>query len=154
LHALTACILYFFTCELLSIRRIGKWAHLSALFTAILFALHPLHVSSVVYIVQRRGILSTLFYLIALWSFLKTREKADPRRFASILITLVSGSLSAKSKTMGLTLPIALWALHLIVSLQHDVKIRKPLVIGSVIIALGSITAAVLLLRGTITASV
>jgi len=52
-----------------------------ALVSAILFAVHPLHVASVAYIIQRRGLLVTMFSLLGLLSYLRARK---PRRVATV----------------------------------------------------------------------
>ncbi len=41
---------------------------------ALTWAVHPMHVSSVLYVVQRMQTLATLFLLLALWSYLKARQ--------------------------------------------------------------------------------
>lgn len=45
-----------------------------ALFLALIWAIHPLQVSSVLYVVQRMQTLATLFLLLALWAYLTMRQ--------------------------------------------------------------------------------
>ncbi len=45
---------------------------------AILFALHPLRVESVAWISERKGVLSTLFWLLSLWAYTKSVKAAIP----------------------------------------------------------------------------
>ena len=150
LHALTACLFYVFLSSLIQAHADAAWKFACVLLTVLLFAVHPLHVASVDYIIQRRGILATLFYLSSLWSFLKTRDSDGARRSGWGLLMVLSGILSVKSKTMGLTLPIALWLLYLITSLQAGVRNRRALIAGTIIVGTGTAAAAVLLLSGTI----
>ncbi|TLX20891.1 hypothetical protein [Thermomonas fusca] len=74
IHALTTVVLAWFLRALfqaagLSERR-AAW---TALALAFAWAAHPLQVSSVLYVVQRMQTLSTLFLLLALWSYLQAR---------------------------------------------------------------------------------
>jgi hypothetical protein len=43
---------------------------------AALFAVHPLNVESVVWIAERKNVLSTFFGLLAIWAYTKVRERA------------------------------------------------------------------------------
>lgn len=51
----------------------ARWSDLIAGLAAVAWALHPLHVSTVLYAVQRMAQLSTLFVLLGLWMFLRWR---------------------------------------------------------------------------------
>lgn len=51
-----------------------KQAAVGALVMALLWAIHPLQVSSVLYVVQRMQILCNLFMLLALWAYLGMRQ--------------------------------------------------------------------------------
>jgi tetratricopeptide (TPR) repeat protein len=43
-------------------------------FVAALFALHPLHVESVAWLAERKDVLSTLFFLLTLWAYVRYAE--------------------------------------------------------------------------------
>ena len=74
-------------------------------FVAALFALHPLHVESVVWIAERKDIISTLFGLLAIWSY--TIYGRNPRISSYSLIVLFF-ILSLMAKPMMVTLPFVL----------------------------------------------
>jgi len=94
-HTINVFLVYFITFFLISNRT-------TALLTALLFAVHPVHTESVTYISGRRDILFTLFYLTGFYSFLKYRET---QRFYFILFSMAAYLLSIGSKEMGVTLP-------------------------------------------------
>jgi tetratricopeptide (TPR) repeat protein len=72
-----------------------------------LFALHPTRVESVAWVMQRKDLLYTLFYLISLVTYIFYIEKKE-KKFYLILIVVVSAWLSSISKIQALTLPFAL----------------------------------------------
>lgn len=76
-----------------------------AAFVAALFAVHPLHVESVAWISERKDVLSTLFWLLAMWAWV-----AWVRRPAVLRMTWVAAwmTLGLLSKPMVVTLPLAL----------------------------------------------
>jgi len=46
---------------------------------AALFALHPLHVESVAWIAERKDVLSTFFFMLTLWAYVRYVEKSEVR---------------------------------------------------------------------------
>jgi protein O-mannosyl-transferase len=83
-----------------------------ALGTAGLWALHPLHVSTVLYAVQRLVLLSSLFQLCALIAYVKGRLLAQTRPLAGAALALVGvgafGALALMSKETAAALPLLL----------------------------------------------
>jgi len=75
IHAITVVVLAFFVRKLLVL---ALWsaprAAIGALVVATLWGIHPLQVSSVLYVVQRMQTLVTLFMLLALWAYLSMRH--------------------------------------------------------------------------------
>ena len=73
----------------------GAWA------AAAIFAVHPLHVESVAWIIERKDLLSTLFYLCAVLAWIRPE---GPRVMLAAVL-LVAALLS---KSMPVTLPVAI----------------------------------------------
>jgi tetratricopeptide (TPR) repeat protein len=72
---------------------------------AALFAIHPLHVESVAWISERKDVLSTFFWLSAIWTYSNyTRTKS----LSIYILTLVLFALGLMSKPMLVTLPVTL----------------------------------------------
>ena len=77
----------------------GAWV------VAAVFAVHPLHVESVAWIIERKDVLSGLFYLTAVLVWLRFLEQPRPWRYGLALLLFVAGLLS---KSVVVTLPVAL----------------------------------------------
>ena len=98
LHLLNICLV-FWLIFLLTKR------HEAAIISALLFALHPMHVESVTWISERKDVLYTFFYLASLIAYIKYISKPK----LSIINYALSISLfvfSAFAKSAAITLPI------------------------------------------------
>ena len=76
-------------------------------FVAALFAVHPLHVESVVWITERKDVLSTFFGFAALWAY-ASYVRQPAKKIAWYVFSLVAFLLSLMSKQMLVTLPFLL----------------------------------------------
>ena len=76
---------------------------------AAVFAAHPLHVESVAWIIERKDVLSALFYLTAVLVWLRFLEQPRLWRHGLALLLFVAGLLS---KSIVVTLPAALLILQ------------------------------------------
>ena len=74
-------------------------------FVAALFALHPLHVESVAWISERKDVVSTAFWLLALWAYGGYVARPSSGRYALVALGLVLGLMA---KPMVVTLPCTL----------------------------------------------
>lgn len=74
-------------------------------FVAALFALHPLHVESVAWVTERKDVLSTLFWLLTMWAYLRYAERPRPGRYILVPVFLAIGLMA---KPMLVSLPIVL----------------------------------------------
>ena len=94
-------------------RLLRRLAVPGAWLAAALFAVHPVHVESVAWIIERKDLLSTLFYLAAVlvWVGWAPHAAAGLRagRYALALALYVAGLLS---KSIVVTLPVALLIYH------------------------------------------
>lgn len=107
LHALNALLLF-------SVFRRYTGSFYRSAFVALLFAVHPLHVESVVWIAERKDVLSTFWGLLGIYfygSYFHSRKK-----YRYILVA-VCFFLSLTAKPMFITLPFVLllldyWPLH------------------------------------------
>jgi tetratricopeptide (TPR) repeat protein len=74
-------------------------------FVAALFALHPLHVESVAWVAERKDVLSTFFWMLTLWSYVRYVERPGIQRYGLVLLFFILGLLA---KPMLVTLPFVL----------------------------------------------
>ena len=72
---------------------------------ALLFAVHPLHVESVAWVVARKDTLSTFFMMLALGGYLWFVRRPGTRRYLCVLLAF---SLGLLAKPMLVTLPFVL----------------------------------------------
>ncbi|MGD9338517.1 MAG: tetratricopeptide repeat protein [Syntrophobacterales bacterium] len=77
-------------------------------FVAALFALHPLHVESVAWVTERKDVLSTLFWMLAMWGYLRYVERPGVKRYLVVVLTFTLGLMA---KPMVVTLPFVLFLL-------------------------------------------
>jgi len=80
-------------------------ALLRSAFVAALFAIHPAHVESVAWVSDRKDILSTLFWMLAMWAYI---HYVDRPRFGRYLLVVVAFVLGMMAKPMVVTLPVVL----------------------------------------------
>ena len=81
----------------------GAWA------VAAVFAVHPLHVESVAWVMERKDVLSALFYLAAASAWLRFSEGGGRKHYVLALALFVLGLLC---KSIVVTLPAALLVCH------------------------------------------
>jgi tetratricopeptide (TPR) repeat protein len=96
-------------------------------FVAALFALHPLHVESVAWISERKDVVSTLFWMLTMWAYVRYTERPGVNRYLLILFFFALGLMS---KPMIVTLPFVLlltdyWPLGRFKRAQED-KVNGP----------------------------
>ena len=94
-------------------RLLARLAVPGAWVVAAVFAVHPLHVESVVWVMERKDVLSGLFYLAAFSAWVRFVEEPRPeRRRRSYLLALALFVLGLLSKSIVVTLPAALAIWH------------------------------------------
>jgi tetratricopeptide (TPR) repeat protein len=74
-------------------------------FVAALFALHPLHVESVAWVSERKDVLSTFFWMLTVWAYVRFVGRP---KIANYLLIVVFLALGLMAKPMLVTLPFVL----------------------------------------------
>ena len=97
-HALNVLLLFF----LLARATGATWR---SFLVAMLFAVHPMNVESVAWVAERKNVLSTLFFLLALCAYGLYAVKPGVKRYIAIVVFFV---LALASKPMAITLPFVL----------------------------------------------
>ena len=106
---------------------------------AALFAVHPLRVESVAWIAERKDVLSSTFFFLALWAYAAYARMPSPGRLGLVMGTMLLGLLA---KPMLVTLPFLLvvldrWPLGRRMPLGELLREKVPLfllVVGSCIV--------------------
>jgi len=74
-------------------------------FVAALFAIHPLHVESVAWVAERKDVLSTLFWFLTMWAYVRYVRRLDTARYVVVIAVFALGLMA---KPMLVSLPIVL----------------------------------------------
>jgi tetratricopeptide (TPR) repeat protein len=98
LHAVNSVLLF-----LILLRLTGRQWPSAAV--AALFAVHPLNVESVAWAAERKNLLSTLFWLLAMAAYVRYVDRPSIARYSLVAVCLALGLMS---KPMLVTLPFAL----------------------------------------------
>jgi tetratricopeptide (TPR) repeat protein len=98
LHAVNTWLLFWLLVELTG----ASWP---SLFASALFGLHPLHVESVAWVAERKDVLSALFLLLTIWSYLRYVRQGSAVHYLLMMSAFVSGLMA---KSMLVTLPFVL----------------------------------------------
>jgi len=98
LHLLNTLLVFYFVKNLTKNKNIG-------IFTTLLFALHPMHLESVVWISERKDVLFTFYLLLSLITYQKLKST---NRWIYRGFTFVFFFLSLLSKATAVVLPILL----------------------------------------------
>jgi tetratricopeptide (TPR) repeat protein len=89
-------------------------------FTALFFGIHPMHVESVTWIAERKDVLYTFFFLLALITYLKFSET---KKWWFYVIALLAFALSLLSKAMAVTLPVIMLLFDFLKGRKLEVKL-------------------------------
>jgi tetratricopeptide (TPR) repeat protein len=108
---------------------------------AALFGLHPLHVESVAWVSERKDVLSTFFWLLAMAAYVRYVRRRTAGRYVVVAAAFLAGLLS---KPMVVTLPIVLllldyWPLGRLS--WAAVREKVPLVLVALACAAGAVVA-------------
>ncbi len=135
LHITNSLILYHLITKLQQNRVV-------ALFTALIFALHPCQTESVSWIAERKTLLCALFYFLALLQYATYISK--PSRY-KLLLLLLLGTAAMLSKGLGVVLPISLLAVNVWMNKSLNMKkswtIFLPLLLAAITLGIVAIWA-------------
>ena len=134
LHLANTVLVYYFIFQISS----GK-NHV-ALFTALIFGIHPMHVESVAWVSERKDLLYTFFFLLSLiqyWRFLQTEKKPK------LMLCFLFFSLSLLSKPAAIILPLSL----LLLDYCHGRAFHKKVIIEKIPFVLLALIFAIITLK-------
>jgi hypothetical protein len=117
-HLLNTLLVFLVVRRLLPLSNApSRWGDTAAVVVALLWAVHPLQVSTVFYVVQRMEMLSATFVLLGLWAYLQGRQRqiSGSTGWPWLLACLPLLVLSLLSKESGILLPAFTLALELTV---------------------------------------
>ncbi len=98
IHALNVVLLFLLLAWIT--RRTGP-----SLVVAALFALHPINVESVAWVAERKNVLCTLFFLLAIGAYAWYAQRPNWRRYLLVMALFAAGLMA---KPMVITLPFVL----------------------------------------------
>lgn len=113
IHAGSAVLFYFAARRLISVARQGYGEpalSAGATVAALLFAVHPLRVESVVWVTERRDVLSVFFFLLSALGYLRAVQRGIDGRLAPAWrgLSVAAFVCALMSKSSALMLPAAL----------------------------------------------
>jgi Tfp pilus assembly protein PilF len=114
IHIINACLVYLLVLLTLRTPRLRNSAgnttqsvSLLPLGAALLFVSHPIQSQAVTYIVQRFASLATLFYLLCLVLYIRSRLSENSAvRYMLYALSLLSAVCAMKTKEISITLPV------------------------------------------------
>lgn len=103
LHVINSILVYYLAFSLFSQLKKDKELEntITSVFCALIFALHPLHVGTVVQISSRSAVLMTTFFLLSLLLFIKAKENKK-----LLLLSLLTFIFAILSKEDAIVLPL------------------------------------------------
>ncbi|MFW6428442.1 MAG: tetratricopeptide repeat protein, partial [Desulfosalsimonas sp.] len=148
-HFLTACFLFLLIIKTLNLPLLrdaySRHAYSIALLVVVFWAIHPLQVTAVTYIVQRMASMAGLFYVMCMYFYVLGRtsgiRKRRPAFFAAAVLCALLG-LASKQNAAMLPVSIFLYDLFLIQGVSRQ-SLKKNLAVAAVplgaVILLGAV---------------
>ncbi|MBP7808897.1 MAG: tetratricopeptide repeat protein [Bacteroidia bacterium] len=112
-----------------------------ALFTALIFALHPMQTESVSWVSERKNLVCGLFYLLTLLSYIRYIKSENLKNYFIVIIPFI---FALFSKGMAVSLPFTLFAIDIWLNRKFNKKLvleKIPFFILSVIFGIIAIKA-------------
>ncbi len=117
LHLLCVFFVYRIFTEL-------KLSPLAAMFGALLFGIHPMRVESVAWVTERKDVLFGVFYLSALFLYIKNKTGEKPKLITNIAIAVLF-ILALFSKIQAVSLPLTM----LVIDYYLDKKLTWKIIL-------------------------
>jgi Flp pilus assembly protein TadD len=114
LHAANGAVLFVIAARLIARALPGaSTASIAsgAAVAALVFAIHPLRTESVVWVSERRDVLSGLFYLLTVLTYLRAAEAEPTGRRRWLMLSVTAFVLAMSSKAIVMSLPLVLLVL-------------------------------------------
>ncbi len=150
-HMLAALFLFLCVATVLTTPRVkekyGNSRYSIALLAAVLWAVHPIQVQGVTYIVQRMASMAGMFYIASFYTYLKARIIFGyGKKMVLFSVCLLLFVLAILSKQNAVLLPLIIVAAELIFFRNPDkTDIKKMIMAGGGLIFVFAITAVVML---------
>lgn len=127
IHLLNGGLIYLIARHIASLLGISSLSsRLMACWSAAFWLLHPINVSSVLYIIQRMALLSAFFTFASVWLFLLGRQRLQMGKpFGWLLINLavmLTGSLALLSKENGALVPVLLLVVEVTIFSAYPIE--------------------------------
>lgn len=136
IHYLCAIFLFLFIINTLKLpllkEKYKKHSYSIALLATLFWAINPVHVTAVTYIVQRMASMAALFYILTMYCYLKFRtsdKKVKPIIFAILCVIFTILAIGTKENAAMLPVSIILYDLFFIQGLTRK-NIRKNIKIA------------------------
>jgi len=148
IHYLASVFLFLFIHRTLNLpklqERYGPISYSTALLATFFWATSPVQVTAVTYIVQRMASMAGLFYIMAMYFYLKGRTaNRQSRSIIYFGLCAVSAAFSISTKENAVLLPVSIWLYDLLLiqgatrqSLIRNLKIFAPLILIMAVIGL------------------
>ena len=158
IHIITAFLVYLLAYLTVSINnRPGSKKYgltLIPFLTALLWLVHPLHIQSVTYIVQRMNALAALFYLLSLVCYIRARliqRRGDGEKAGVVLfftLAALSAVLAIASKEIAATLPVMIFLYECLFFWQPNRwGMKKFLICAGLIIVLVAVVSTIVFMH-------
>ncbi|MEX2302431.1 MAG: tetratricopeptide repeat protein [Bryobacterales bacterium] len=150
LHGLNAILLWRFLATLFAPGRFDDWVppplrSLLIYGVPLLFLTSPIQTESVAYISSRSEVLSTTFYLLALWVFASALRETKP--WVTALLVIVFSGAAALTKQDKVTLPVAILLLDYLLLARTDWRRLKENLPTYGLFAVGLVAAFFVVIR-------
>ena len=125
IHAANGIIFYYLLTRL-------SWQRLPACAAALIFLIHPVQIESVVWISQRKNVLSMLFSLLSFIWYIMYREESGKRQGLLYVSSIVAFILALLTKSVSVILPLVFVSFDFCTAPQRDRKALKKLLVDTI----------------------